>query len=93
MTADQIKIKFIKKVSKGTKKGKPYLFPKPYVFKLTPKDKAEFKEKLQPNQKGLIEVAKLKGEGTVHCPFMIVDVGHFDDQMHKPLKIIKMFDK
>lgn len=53
----------------------------------------EFKECLQKGRKGLIEVPKLKGEGMAKSPFVIEEVGHFDDELHKPLMIVKMFDE
>lgn len=89
MRDDQVVIKFLRR----NKKGKEWVYPKPYVFKLTPKDKKEFKEYLQKGQKGIIKVDKVKGEGTVEVPFMIEEIGHFDDEMHKPLMIVKMFNE
>lgn len=89
MKDDQIKIKYIKR----NKKGKEWVYPKAYIFKLTPKDKNEFKEYLQKGSKGLIEVPKLKGEGMAKAPFIIEEIGHFDDELRKPLMIVKMFDE
>ena len=89
MRNDQIKIKYVK----HNKSGREWLYPKSYIFKLTPKDKKEFKDQLQKGKKGLIEIPKLKGAGTVKVLFMIEEIGHFDDELHKPLMIVKMFDE
>ena len=56
MRNDQIKIKYVR----HNKSGREQLYPKSYVFKLTPKDKKEFKDQLQKRKKGLIEISKCK---------------------------------
>lgn len=56
MRNDQIKIKYVK----YNKCDREWLYPKSYVFKLTSKDKKEFKDQLQKGKKGLIEISKCK---------------------------------
>lgn len=84
MKQDQIKIKFIKR--------KNFIYPKPYIFKITPKDLKEFSDKLKPGQKGLMKnTVKQKRENLI-SKFIIVELGHFDNELHKPLMITKMFN-
>ena len=96
MKDDQIIIKFVNRNRRG--KHPYFIYPKPYTFLLTPRDKKEFGDDLEYARRGLIEVPKLgvseehKGE-TVIVPFAVQEVGHFDDEVHKPLKIVKMFKK
>ena len=98
MNKDQIKIKYIKQIKDEKNKGQRYLYPKVYIFNLSTEIQAEFGEQLQIGMRGLVEVPKLKHNGevvagkTVKVPFAIIDLGHFDNKPHKPLKIVKMFE-
>ena len=98
MNKDQIKIQYIRQIKSGEKKGQRYLYPKPYIFNLSTETQAEFCKQLQIEMRGLVEVPKIKHNGkvvagkTVKVPFAIIDLGHFDNEPHKPLKIVKMFE-
>lgn len=89
---DQIKIKFVK--------HNKYVYPKPYVFKVTPKDHKEFGEYLKPENEGIMyndfkveTLQKLHKKGKPYSHFKVIELGHFDDEMHKPLKIDHMIAK
>lgn len=70
------------------------LYPKSYIFKLTPKDKKEFSDNLKVGNEGLMDnqIKKEQKMEFTESKFKIIAIGHFDDQLHKPLKITKMFD-
>ena len=98
MDKDQIKIKYVKQLKGGKKKGQRFLYPKSYIFNLSAETQAEFCEQLQIGRRGLVDVPKFNRKGqvvtgkTVKVPFEIIDLGHFDNEPHKPLKIVKMFE-
>lgn len=96
MKKDQIKIKYVQKIKGGKKKGQRFLYPKPYIFNLTVEMQAKFKDQLQVGMQGLAEIPKIKNKEIVEgkivkMPFEIIDLGHFDNEPHKPLQIVTMF--
>lgn len=98
MNKDQIKIQYIQRIKSGKKKGQRFLYPKVYTFNLTAEMQVKFKDQLQVGMQGLVEVPKIKHkeivEGkTVKVPFAIIDLGHFDNEPHKPLQIVTMFKR
>ena len=99
MSKDQIKIKYVRRIKGGENKEQRFLYPKPYIFNLSAEMQAEFCEQLQIGRRGLVEVPKIKHNGevvagkTVKVPFEIIDLGHFDNEPHKPLQIVTMFKR
>lgn len=95
MRKDQIEIKFLKLIKKGKKKGQHYCYPKPYVFNLTPKARDQWGDQLTKGNVIIVEIPrlisahKLDPENTICVPVVIADVGHFNNGLHKPLKIVK----
>ena len=99
MDKDQIKIKYVKQIKGGKKKGQRFLYPKSYIFNLSAETQAEFCEQLQIGRRGLVDVPKFNRKGqvvtgkTVKVPFEIIDLGHFDNEPHKLLKVVTMFKR
>lgn len=80
--ARQIKIQFSKFYG---------LYPKEYIFMLTPKAKKLFMNDLEPGRYGVMNNPADKKKKTNE--FVILEIGDFDNKVHKPLDIIKMREK
>lgn len=80
--ARQIKIQFSKFYG---------LYPKEYIFMLTPKAKKLFMDDLEPGRYGVMNNPADKKKKTNE--FVVLEIGDFDNKVHKPLDIIKMREK
>lgn len=80
---DQIKIKFVKF---NNHEKQCFTYPKPYVFNLTPAGKQQFGKLLKPKARGVMHNAFTK----TNDAFEVVACGHFDEQTHQPIQIIRM---